>query len=274
MYYLKCNNCGHLNKLDNEDLIICRKCNKKLENNFRDWQRKNSESSFEDFKKLVCITEQEIPSQSDIKKKTKSLKYWIGFAIVLVIFYAIGQIGGKKLVSIFKSEKTSKEVLSQEWTSETYGDFGLVVETPVIMTKMEVELPPQIQEVIEKMDMFQYNSANGFRVFISTIKYKPIVENADLQGAATGSANELRMQKGVTDFDYKEEEIVLNEIPGIKQTGSFKINDIPVEFLNTVYGNGLNLWQVMVAYPIDDEIGQIAAKRVIESVKIENIYVL
>ena len=53
MYYLKCNNCGHLNKLDNENLLFCGKCNKKLENNFRDWQRKNSESSFEDFKKML-----------------------------------------------------------------------------------------------------------------------------------------------------------------------------------------------------------------------------
>ena len=271
MYYLKCNNCGHLNKLDNENLLFCGKCNKKLENNFRDWQRKNSESSFEDFKKLVCISEQEIPSQPDTKKKPKSLKYWIGFAVAFVIFYAIGQIGGEKLVSIFKSEKTSKEVLSQEWITETYGDFGLVAETPVIMTKMEVELPPQVQEVIENMNMFEYNSAKGFKVFISTIKYKPIIQEADLQGAATGSANEMRMQKGVTDFDYMEEAIVLNEIPGIKQTGSYKMNGTSVEFLNTVYLKGLNLWQVMAAYPIDDEVGKIAAKRVIESVKIENI---
>lgn len=271
MYYLKCNSCGHLNKIENENLLFCSKCNKKLENNFRDWKRIHSESSFEDFKKLVCISEQEIPTNnSKNAPKRKSLKYWIGFTIAFAIFYAVGQIGGEKLVSIFKSEKTSKEVLSQKWIKEKYGN-GLFVETPVVMTEMEVELPPQIKDVIEIMNMFQYNSAKGFRVFISTIKYKPIIEKGDLQGAATGSANEMRMQKGVTDFDYIEEEIVLNEIPGIKQTGSFKMNDIPVEFLNTVYGKGLNLWQVMVAYPIDDVVGKIAAARVIESIKIENI---
>jgi len=273
MYYLKCNSCGHLNKFDNENLLFCDKCNKKLENNFRDWQKINSENSIEEFRKLVCISEEEIPKNNSSKKKTKrkSLKYWIGFALTFAIFYAGGKIGGEKLVSLFKSEKTSQEILSQEWFSETYGNFGLVVETPVIMTERELPIPDQVKEVIEEMQAFEYASAKGFKVYINSVKYKPVIEEISLQGVANGSVNEMRMQKGVTNFEYTEDEILLNGISGFKQIGKFDQNDIAIEFINTGYVKGMNMWQVMVAYELNDEVGKVAAKRVIESVNIENI---
>lgn len=272
MYYLKCNNCGHLNKLDNENLLFCEKCNKKLENNFRDWHRKNSEKSFEDFKKLVCISEQEIPTESGKKRpKSKSLKYWIGFAVTFAIFYAIGKIGGEKIATLFKAEKTSQEILNQDWQKQEYGNYGLVVATPVVMAEVKLPLPDHIKEVVEEMHSFEYNSAKGFKVFINTAKYKPIIQQVSLQGAANGSVNEMKMQKGVTDFEYSEEQVVLNGIPGFKQTGTYKQNGIPIEFINTGYGQGLNMWQVMVAYHVEDEVGKIAAKRVIDSAEIKNI---
>jgi hypothetical protein len=272
MHYLKCNSCGHLNKIESETLLFCSKCNKKLENNFRDWHIRNSDKSFEDFKKLVCINELEIPTEKSGNKWTnpKSLKYWIGFVVAFAVFYAVGQIGGEKLVSLFKSEKTSHEVLSQNWIREKYGNFGLIVETPVIMTEVELTLPDFVKEIIDETSAFQYFSAKGFKVFIQSIKYKIIIAEKNLQDGANGSVNEMKMQKGVTNFDYKEEKIVLNAIPGIKQIGSFKQNGIQIEFINTMYGEGYNMWQVTVAYQSDDEVGKIAAKKVIESVEIES----
>jgi len=270
MYYLKCNSCGHLNKIESETVLFCSKCNKKLENNFRDWHSRNSDKSFEDYKKLVCISEQEIQTENKKTSKPKSLKYWIGFTIAFAIFYAVGQIGGEKLVSLFKSEKTSQEVLSQKWIKEMYGN-GLTVETPVIMTETEVNLPDQVKELVEEIIMFKYISAKGFKVFITTGIYKPVIQEGNLQGAANGSVNEIKMQKGVTDFEYTEEKIVLNEIDGIKQTGSFKMNGTKYEFFNKIFVKGLNMWQVMTGYQVDDEVGRIAAKKVIESIEIENI---
>jgi hypothetical protein len=270
MYYLKCNNCGHLNEVKTEYLSFCANCNKKLENNFSDWHRKFPEKSFEDYKRLICISEDKIHEvvYKPKPKSVKGLKYGIVFAVFVAIFYAIGQFGGEALVKFIKSEKTSKEVLSQKWVKETYGIYGLTVETPVLLNKSDLAVPDRIQQMIDRIDTYDYTTAKGFKIIINSAKYKPVIAEASLQGAANGTVNEMKMQKGVTDFNYAEEYITKDEIPGFIQKGTYKFNGIGIEFINAGFAFGLNLWQVSVIYQSDDEIGRIAAKRVIDSIEI------
>lgn len=79
MYYLKCKSCGHLNEVKSEYLIFCSNCNKKLENNYSDWIKRNSEKTFDDWKQLFCTTEITTPTnETSTQKKIKGLKYcWI-----------------------------------------------------------------------------------------------------------------------------------------------------------------------------------------------------
>lgn len=269
MHYLKCNNCGQLNEVKGEYLIFCSSCNKKLESNFTDWKKRNYDKTLDDFKQLMCVSETELQKNPvKTKSKPKRLKYWIGFAVVFAIFYAIGQFGGETIVKLFKSEKTSKEVLDQKWIKVTYGNFGLTVETPVKMTKGDLPLPDNVRQVIDQMDVYNYMSNKGFIVMINNIKYNPAIGQINLQGAANGSVNEMKMQKGVTDFNYSEEDIYKNDISGFIQKGMYKQNGIAVEFINTGFSKGLIFWQVLVAYQTDDEVGRTAAKRVIESIEI------
>lgn len=118
------------------------------------------------------------------------------------------------------------------------------------------------------MDTYSYVSAKGFKILINSIKYNPIIGQPDLQGAANGSVNEMKLQKGVTDFDFTEDYIYKMDIPGFIQKGTYKQDGIAIEFVNAGFAKGLNLWQVMVFYHIDDEVGRIASKKVIESIEI------
>lgn len=276
MHYLKCNNCGHLNEVKGEYLTFCSSCNKILENNFTDWKRRNHDKTLDDFKELICVSETDLQNRSvKTKSKPKGLKYWIGFAVAFAIFYAIGHFGSEAIVKFFKSEKTSEEILNQDWFKDTYGSYGLTVETPVKMTKGDLPIPDNVRQIIDQMDVYNYMSNKGFKVMINSIKYNPTVGQTNLQGAANGSINEMKMQKGVTDFDYTEDYIYKKEIPGFIQKGTFIHNGIGVEFINTGFAKGLILWQVWVGYQTDDEVGRTAAKRVIESIEIkENVNTL
>jgi hypothetical protein len=112
MYYLKCPNCGHYNELKTEYLTFCKKCNKVLGNSFTNWKKENPERSFEDFKQIICTTEPvEQPAENSNKKKSRSLKYWIGFTVGFAIFYAIGQFGGDKLVSMLRKPAFDKNLM-------------------------------------------------------------------------------------------------------------------------------------------------------------------
>ncbi len=275
MYYLKCQNCGLLNEVKTEYQVFCTGCNKKLANNFREWQSHYSEeATFEDFKRLVCITESEIPKEpvkNSKKAEKKGLKYWLIFAVSLAIFSVIGRIAGEKIVEAFRSEpeKTNETTLKQEWIRGAYGDYGLSVLTPQKLIKDEVELPANVKEMIDNYSTHSSNN-QGFQIRVSSVRYKPAIGEASLQGGADGAMNEMKAQKGVSDFHYEERNIFVSNIHGIEQKGNFKIKDFEAEFINNLFVKGLNAWQVLVIYRVDDNNGRIAARKVLESIEIKN----
>ena len=270
MHFLKCINCGHLNEVKSEYLIFCTSCNKKLENNYSEWRKENPKKDLESYKQLICVSDEEIKeSVAKVKSNNpKAIKYGIGVAIAFALFYAIGQFGGEYIQQIFNYEKTSEEILNQDWIRETYGSFGLTVETPNKMTKTDIPLPDNIRELIEVMDVYEYMSEKGFKVVINSLQYNVSIGLLNLQGAANGSVAEMQKQPGVTDFNYSEEEIFKDEKPGFLQTGTYKHKGIGIEFINAGFANELVYYQVMVAYQSIDDVGRIAAKRVIESIEI------
>ena len=270
MHYIKCSSCGKLNQIKTEYQVFCSHCNRKLENNFTDWKKANPKKTFDNFKELICVSEEDMQNSSpEVKPKPKGLKYWIGFFVVFVIAMIIGQYGSDSLIKFLRSEKTTLEVLDQKWIKETYGDFGLTVETPAIMIKGDIPLTEEVKAVIDKMNVYEYNSNKGFKVLINSVKYNSVIGSANLQGAANGSVNEMKLQKGVTDFIYSEDEYPKNDIPGFIQQGNYKQKGIDVEFINTGFSKELIFWQVLVIYQSDDEVGRKAAKRVIESIEIQ-----
>ncbi len=129
-------------------------------------------------------------------------------------------------------------------------------------------VPDNVKQLIDDMEVYDYMSAKGFKIMINSIKYNPVIVSANLQGAADGSINEVKMQKGVTDFTYTEDYIYKGDIPGFIQKGTFKHNGTKIEFINAGFASGLYVWHVWVGYQADDETGRIAAKRVIESIEI------
>ena len=64
MYYLKCKHCNHLNEVKSEYLVVCGLCNRKLEDNYKDWKVKHPEKSFEDFQREVCLTEEQVKKET------------------------------------------------------------------------------------------------------------------------------------------------------------------------------------------------------------------
>ena len=71
MYYLKCKHCNHLNEVKSEYLVVCGLCNRKLEDNYKDWKVKHPEKSFEDFQREVCLTEEQVKKGDTIKPTGK-----------------------------------------------------------------------------------------------------------------------------------------------------------------------------------------------------------
>lgn len=274
MHYLKCQSCGSLNEVTTEYQVFCNSCNKKLANNFRDWQSHYpDEVTFEDFKRLVCVTGSEIPNEPVKVKKTekRGAKYWIAFTISFAIFSVIGKIAGEKIYEFFQSApaKVNENILNQEWVRNTYGDYGLSLLTPQKLEKGKLEFPDNVKELIENYSTFNYED-NSFQIMINSLEYKPVVGETNLQMGADGAMNSVKSQKGVTDFRYEERNVFVSNIQGLEQKGNCKIKNFGAEFINNIFVKGLKVWQVLVIYRVDDDIARKAARKVIGSIEIKN----
>ncbi len=144
----------------------------------------------------------------------------------------------------------------------------MTVETPAKLTKGDLPLPDNVKKVIDQMYVYDYMSEKGFKIMINSIKYKPVIKRANLQGAANGSVNKMKSQKGVTNFNYTQDTISRNGISGFLQKGTYQQNGVEAEFMNAGFAKGIIIWQVIVVYQKDDDVGRIAAKRVINSIEI------
>lgn len=114
MDYLKCNKCGHLNKLQTEYQTFCSDCKMKLDNNYSDWKRRNPEKSFDDFKQTECISDEQIAqAKKDMAKPNKKhgLKYYIVLIISIALFSAVGKYGGEIIYSLFNSHSFDKAMM-------------------------------------------------------------------------------------------------------------------------------------------------------------------
>ena len=105
MHYLECSNCGHLNEVNNEFVEFCFKCKKKMDSSFSSWQIQNPEKTFEEYKRLVCISEEEAP-QVALKPKRK-FRLWLILALTIATF-AVMYTVGYRIGSYYFTESTQK----------------------------------------------------------------------------------------------------------------------------------------------------------------------
>ena len=196
MHFLKCNHCGHLNEVKIETLIFCSQCNKKIDNNFPNWRISNPEKTFDDFKQLICISEDEV-KKSSMKAKSrmpKGLKYWIPVVIVFAIFYAIGQWGGEKIKQVF-----IKPILNQAMVE--YAD-ELNKTCP-----FTVDEATQLDNVIVLPDnVFQYNYTLAFmKDSVNTDELKNYLEPRILNNIKTQPEMKIIRDNQVTlNYNYRD----------------------------------------------------------------------
>ncbi len=270
MQYLKCSHCGHFNEIKTEYQSFCAVCGKKMENNYPEWIKKHPGGNFQDYLHSVCVSEdQAVEPPPPPKPIHKGWKYLVGFAISFAIFYSVGELAGEAIVRFVKNEIFSSGSYQEDWKRESYGQFGLSVETPVRLFKGDLPIPDNLRVYIDEMEYFSYGDNNSpLAIAINTILYKPEIGSISLEGAANGSVAEMKMQPGVTDFTYSQDPFSVNDLPGFIQRGTYKKDGVQVEFINSAFINGMTMYQVMVAYEAGDDKGKSAAQRVIASIEI------
>jgi hypothetical protein len=269
MHYLKCENCGHLNPLQTEYLVFCANCQKKIANNFHDWQKNNSDKTFDDFKNLVALSEEQAAAPSEAKKPDGA-KVWIYVAIAFSICFTVWL--GYSATKAFKMlgamrESTDMSMLTGDWDTREYCS-GFSLSTPTPLTESAIELPEEVRGMIQEMHTYTLSGENDFTVAVNCFLYSPDVGELSLQGAADGAVEQIKAQPGVENFNYNEEAVDNGGIPGFVQRGTFEQLGKTIAFTNAGYSQGFRLWQILIINQQEDISGVISAERIYQSVSL------
>ena len=256
-------------------MVFCPSCGKKMENNFTEWQRRNPGSSFEDYKQKAGISENQIPPEVPQKKKNRLKSRSLKEKIVIVVITTLSAAAGGWLAdtairAIRNNHTTDANILEQSWVKKAYGDYGLTIETPWELSKMQqpIEGSDALQEVIESMDMYESADDKSFKVLLNISKYKPGVE-FNMEGAALGTVNGLKNQPNITNFVYDEQPYQLDTIPGFIQKGSFHIQGEKLEFTSIGLSKEDTYYQLIISTVLNDKTAKKAAERIINSIEIQ-----
>jgi|WetSurMetagenome_2_1015567.scaffolds.fasta_scaffold80678_1 hypothetical protein len=196
MYFLKCPKCGHFNEVKTEYMIFCANCHKKLDNNYTDWFRQNPDKSFDTYKQLMCSTEINEISKNKVKtSKPKQLKFWIGFAVTLAIFYAIGQFGGQKIIGFFHKPLYDEAMMA--YASELNKSCPIMIDNATRLDNA-IALPG---------NTFQYNYTlvNMVKDSIAIDELKKKVEPTIINFVKTNpEMKTIRDNKTIVNYYYKD----------------------------------------------------------------------
>lgn len=273
MYYLKCKHCNHLNEVKSEYLVVCGLCNRKLEDNYKDWKVKHPEKSFEDFQREVCLTEEQVKKGNMMKPTGKkgNKKGLIAGSIggILVILMVALVINGMKDSYDALYGDDDIPVLEQQWYTGTYAG-GVSLATPKAMKSVGNvmnKLPEEVRPLIKEMQTFSYKG-NGLEFMYLYTEYTPEVGQVDLEGAVNGGLNQLKSQPGVFDLKNDIAYVEEGDLSGVVMQGTYVQRGTEYEFKITLYTTGLKLYQFISSNKKGDDTARGVVRRIYDSLKI------
>lgn len=169
----------------------------------------------------------------------------------------------------------TKDLVEGQWYKSEYGIPAVVMETPVVLKRMEIELPQEVQTQIKDNSVFIYGSLiDRFYVIVSTTQLAQPVE-VDLEQALEGGLANLEKQ-GAKNLIVKRESFETDKgVKGLKAYGSFEPSDPSVKpgtkqnYEMLIFGQQMALQQIVIAYSAEDRYAEEMVQRIITSVELE-----
>ncbi|SDW17262.1 hypothetical protein [Flavobacterium degerlachei] len=172
---------------------------------------------------------------------------------------------------------SSKELLEGEWVKSTYGNPGVVIETPEVLKRIDLtkSLPKNGLALIKEMNSFALGGVSDeFYLMVSTYKYKQDSTAVDLKKSLEVTLQTLESQ-GAQNMIVKQEDFDTKEgVTGIKGYGTFsRVNDKSIGSEKLYYEIVLfsqegGLQQIMIFHKDGDSYATEIVDRVMSSVEL------
>ena len=250
-----------------------------------------AEQDWKIVKQLVTKTKDALPDPTEeelmlneeyleeLAKKKQRKRIWIAAAtlaglIILGGGFSLAYFGYKKVKDTVFGYPT-KELLENEWVSSTYGFPPIEIQTPEVLVRQEIELPPEAKDVISETQTFNYGSYLGlFSITVNSTTYKEANE-PDFEGAIGGLMTSFEAN-GLKNIIPKQDDFFTKSgIQGLKTYGSAqfvnptnkKSKRVSYTILN--FGGKGFMQQIIMTWEDGDEYAERIVERVLASVDVK-----
>ena len=221
--------------------------------------------------------EQFLEEQRKKQQKKRVITWALGGIAALVLAGVIyGSVTGFDNLQDKVIGNELRELAEGRWIKSEYGNPRIILETPDVLVRTEIENPNPQNSLIKQLELFTFGSPKDpIYIMLRT------TELQQEQELAIGQALEAALtdleQSGAKNFVVKQEDFETSEgIKGLKAYGDFnlQVSDTKVLKNKSVYEliifaqqNGLQ--QVLVVYQDDGRFSEDIKDRIIRSIELE-----
>ena len=223
------------------------------------------------------LQREEYLEELEKKKHKKKIIIVAVTAVLVLLFTTAGAIGyyGFNYVKDTVLGHPTKELLEGEWVQSDYGFPPVSLQTPKVLLRQAIKLPPEAQASIKEMQAFAYRSSIGLFTIATTSITLTQQEDPDLDKASEQILKNFEAQ-GAKNITTKQEEFTtLTGVKGIKLYGNGKFA-VP-ESKELISGNYVVLFfggkgfqqNVILTWLADDTYADQIVDRILNSVEVK-----
>lgn len=216
----------------------------------------------------------------ELAKKQQKKKWFVAAGILagllfLTMGFAIVKYGFSYVKDSIIGHPT-KELLEGEWVSSSYGFPPISLETPKVLIRQEVNLPPEAKATIKELQAFMYRSSIGLFTIASTSTSFVGEGEPDFEKTIEQLLKSFE-DKGAKNITTKQEEFsTISGIKGLKTYGSGKFavpeskELIKGKYIILSFGGKGFQQQILISWLDGDTYAEEIVDRILQSVEVKN----
>ena len=223
---------------------------------------------------LEQVEYQEVIAQKNRKKKIISIVSAAAIVLLVSLGGVITYLGPSNVWDTITGHPT-KTLLEGEWVSSSYGYPPIIVETPEVLVRQLVKLPPDAKANIKELQAFMYRSEKGLFTIgtTSTTLNKP--EEPDFNQVVEQILQNFEDQGAKNIITKQEEFVTVSGVKGIKVFGRGKFTApdskelVSGQYTIILFGGNGFQQQLILSWLDKDTYAQEIVNRIIGSLEVK-----
>lgn len=222
---------------------------------------------------------QQAEYQEELERKKQKKKLVIGIASLAALVIIGTTIAGFQLGFTYLKDTIighpTKELLEGNWVSSRYGFPSIILETPKVLLRKEVKLPPEAKANINEIQAFEYNSGMSlFNVGATSITLNQEVE-PDFAQTVDQIVKNFEVQGAKNIITKQEEFTTISGVKGLKVYGSGKFavpgakDLIKGKYTILLFGGKGFQQYIILSWKDDDTYAQEIIDRILTTVEVK-----